>query len=103
MNQFKDEIKSALQRFGDGHFVENARNLLNTLGYRSERMLSLEPNTADGFVEHFDPHNTMNRERAQMSEWESIDFLFQLTDDEIIQSDQTTFHFEGSGVDQNRY
>ena len=103
MNQFKDEIKSALQRFGDGHFVENARNLLNTLGYRSERMLSLEPNTADGFVEHFDPHNTMNRERAQMSEWESIDFLFQLTDDEIIQSEQTTFHFEGSGVDQNRY
>ena len=103
MNQPKEEFKSALQRFGDGNLVENARNLLNTLGYRSERMLSLEPNTADGFVEHFDPHNTMNRERAQMSEWECIDFLFQLTDDEIIQSDQTTFHFEGSGVDQNRY
>ena len=103
MNRLKDEIKSALQRFDDGNLVENARNLLNTLGYRSERMLSLEPNTADGFVEHFDPHNTMNRERAQMSEWESIDFLFQLTDDEIIQSTQTTFHFEGSGVDQNRY
>ena len=103
MNRLKDEIKSALQRFDDGNLVENARNLLNTLGYRSERMLSLEPNTADGFVEHFDPHNTMNRERAQMSEWESIDFLFQLTDDEIIQSEQTTFHFEGSGVDQNRY
>ena len=103
MNQSKDEIKNALQRFDDGNLVENARNLLNTLGYRSERMLSLEPNTADGFVEHFDPHNTMNRERAQMSEWESIDFLFQLTDDEIIQSEQTTFHFEDSGADQNRY
>ena len=103
MNQPKDEIKNALQRFSDRNLAENARNLLNTLGYRSERTLSLEPNTADGFVEHFDSHNTMNRERAQMGEWESIDFLFQLTDDEIIQSDQTTFHFEGSGVDQNRY
>ena len=103
MNRHKDEIKSALQRFGDGNLADNARNLLNTLGYRSERTLSLEPNTADGFVEHFDPQNTMNRERTRLSEWESIDFLFQLTDDEIIQSDQTTFHFEGSGVDQNRY
>ena len=103
MNQHKDEIKSALQRFSDGHLVENARNLLNTLGYRSERTLSLEPNTADGFVGHFDQHSTMNRERTLLSEWESIDFLFQLTGDEIIQSDQTTFHFEGSGVDQNRY
>ena len=103
MNQHKDEIKSALQRFGDGNHVENARNLLNTLGYRSERTLSLKPNTADGFIEHFDPHNTMNRERTLLSEWESIDFLFQLTGDEIIQSDQTTFHFEGSGVDQNLY
>ena len=103
MNRHKDEIKSALQRFGDGNLADNARNLLNTLGYRSERTLSLEPNTADGFVEHFDSQNSMNRERTRLSEWESIDFLFQLTDDEIIQSTQTTFHFEGSGVDQNRY
>ncbi len=103
MNQPKDEIKNALQRFSDRNLAENARNLLNTLGYRSQRTLSLEPNTADGFVEHFDPHNTINRERAQMSEWESIDFLFQLTDDEITLSNQTTLGFEGSGVDQNRY
>ena len=103
MNQSKDEIKNALQRFSDRNLAENARNLLNTLGYRSERTLSLEPNTADGFIEHFDPHNTMNRERGRLSEWESIDFLFQLTDDEIAQSAQTAFHFEGSGVDENRY
>ena len=103
MNPSKDKIKNALQRFGDGNLAENARNLLNALGYRSQRTLSLEPNTADGFVEHFDMHNTMNRDRARLGEWESIDFLFQLTDDEIIQSAQTTFGFESSGVDQNRY
>ncbi len=103
MNLSKDDIKSALQRFTDENIAENALHLLNTLGYRSQRTLSLEPNTADGFVEHFDRQNTMNRERGLLSEWASIDFLFQLTDDEIIQSAQTSFRFEGSGVDQNRY
>ena len=103
MNPSKDKIKSALQRFGDGNLAENACNLLNTLGYRSERTLSLEPNTADGFVEHFDPRSTLNRARGRLSEWESIDFLFQLTNDEITQSAQTAFDFEDSGVDQNRY
>ena len=103
MNPPKNKIKTALQRFTNGNLAENARNLLNTLGYRSQRTLSLEPNTADGFIEHFDPHNTMNRERGQLNDWESVDFLFQLTDDEILQSAQTAFAFEGSGVDQNRY
>ena len=103
MNALKDKIKTVLQRFSDGNLAEDARNLLNALGYRSQRTLSLEPNTADGFIEHFDLHNTMNRDRARLDEWESIDFLFQLTDDEIIQSAQTTFGFEDGGVDQNRY
>ncbi len=103
MNPSKDKIKTALQRFTDGHLTENARHLLNTLGYRSQRTLSLEPNTADGFIEHFDTHNTMNRERGQLNDWESIDFLFQLTDDEINQSAQTTFGVEGTGIDKSVY
>ena len=103
MSPSKDKIKNALQRFGDGNLADNARHLLKALGYRSERTLSLEPNTADGFIEHFDSHNILNRERGRLSEWESIDFLFQLTEAEITQSAQTAFHFEDSGVDQNRY
>ena len=103
MNTSKDEIKSALQRFSDGNLAENARHLLNVLGYHSQRIMDLEPNTADRFAEHFDPHNTMNRARGQLSEWESIDFLFQLTEEDIIQITQTTFGFGGNVVDQNRY
>ena len=103
MNQPKDEIKSTLQRFTDGNLAENARHLLNVLGYHSQRIMDLEPNTADRFAEHFDPHNTMNRARGQLSEWESIDFLFQLTEEDIIQITQTTFGFGGNVVDQNRY
>ena len=103
MNPSKDKIKNALQRFTDGNLADNARNLLKALGYRSERTLSLEPNTADGFIEHFDRHKTMNRDRARLGEWQSIDFLFQLTEEEITQSAQTTFGFDDSSVDQNRY
>ncbi len=103
MNLSKDKIKSALQHFTNGDLADNARNLLNTLGYRSQRTLSLEPNTVDGFIVHFDPHNAMNRERGLLSEWASIDFLFQLTDDEIIQSAQAKLNFEGNAVDQHRY
>ena len=103
MNLSKDQIKTALQRFTDGDLAANARHLLNTLGYRSERTLSLEPNTVDGFIVHFDPHNTMNRERGQLNEWEFIDFLFQLTDDEITLDNQTTFGFEGTGIDESVY
>ena len=103
MNPSKDEIYIALQRFGDGNLAENARNLLKALSYRSERTLSLEPNTADGFIEHFDRHKTMNRDRARLGEWESIDFLFQLTEAEITQNDQTMFDFEGSRVDEKGY
>ena len=103
MKTSKDQIKSALQRFNDGNLAENARHLLNVLGYRSGRTLSLEPNTADGFLKHFDPRHTMNRKGGRLSEWESVDFLFQLTDDEIIQSPQTAFAFEGNVVDQSHY
>ena len=103
MIPLKDEIKNALQRFIDGNLAENARHLLNVLGYHSQRTMPLEPNTADRFAEHFDPHNTMNRARGQLSEWESIDFLFQLTDEEIALRNQTTFGFEGSGIDISVY
>ena len=103
MNLSKDQIKTALQRFTDGDLAENAHHLLNTLGYRSQRTLSLEPHTADGFVAHFDPHNAMNRERGLLNDWESIDFLFQLTDDEITLDNQTTFSFEDSGIDNSVY
>ena len=88
MNQHKNDIKDVLKHFTDGNLADNARHLLDTLGYRSGRTTSLEPNTADEFIDNFDPSNTMNAERALLEEWESIDLLFQLTGDEISLRDQ---------------
>ena len=103
MNQHKNDIKNALQRFADGDLADNARRLLDTLGYRSERTISLVPNTAEEFVDRFDPSKTMNAGRALLDEWESIDILFQLTGDKINLSDQAASNSEGGGIDNSVY
>lgn len=85
MNTSKNEIKSALQRFDDGNLAENARHLLNILGYHSERRIDIEPNTADGFISALSlvTDEEFNPERALTEEWESVDLLFQLMDEDI--------------------
>ena len=103
MEQHKNDIKNALKRFTDGNLADNARHLLDILGYRSNRTMSLDPNTAEEFIDHFDPSKTTNAERALLDEWESIDLLFQLTGDEITLSDQPTLGFESSGIDNSVY
>ena len=103
MNQHKNDIKNTLKHFTDGNLADTARHLLETLGYRSDRTMSLEPNTAAEFILNFDPSNTMNAERALLDEWESIDLLFQLTGDEISLSDQATLGFEADGIDNSIY
>ena len=103
MNQHKNDIKNTLKHFTDGNLADNARHLLDILGYRSDRTMSLDPNTAEGFIDNFDPSNTMNAERALLDEWEFIDLLFQLTGDEISLSDQATLGFEAGGIDNSIY
>ena len=94
--QHKAAIKEALNRFTAGDLVENARNLLNTLGYRSERVLALESNTAEAFIAAYDRHGKLNRDRALTTEWTSIDLLFQLSGDDLTFTDTTGWLFDSS-------
>ncbi|MDE0505321.1 MAG: hypothetical protein OXI86_14690, partial [Candidatus Poribacteria bacterium] len=103
MNQHKNDIKNALKQFTDGNLADNARRLLDTLGYCSKRTMSLEPNTAEEFIYNFDPSKTINANRALLDEWESIDILFQLTSGEITLSGQAALGFESSGIDNSIY
>ena len=86
--QHKKTIEQALHHFSDGPLAENARNLLNTLGYHSDLMLDLEPNTAEGFIEAFNPENKLNPDKALTADWVSIDLLFQLTGDELTATEE---------------
>ena len=100
----KTDIHRALNRFTAGELAENAMHLLNVLGYQSQRTLSRTENTIAAFVEDFDRHKRMNRQKALLHEWQTADFLFQLTADEITQHTQETIVFhEDQGIDNTIY
>ncbi len=92
----KSAITKVLNRFTDGDLAENARNLLNILGYQSERTLALESNTADAFIDAYDLQGQLNRGRALTAEWTSIDLLFQLTGEDLTPTDTTRWSFNPS-------
>ena len=58
----------------------------------------MKPNTAEGFIETFDRFGELNRDKALLQEWESIDFLFQLTEEEIAENTQLQIVFENYPV-----
>lgn len=95
----KEQIQNALKAFASGNLRDNARRLLNVLGYRSEKRIDLSPNTADAFLETFDPEKKLNAKTALLDHWRSIDLLFQLTGDEVTQIMQGQLAFSGGRVD----
>ena len=94
--QHKAAIKDALNRFTAGNLVENARNLLNTLGYQSERTLTLESNSAETFIAAYDVQGKLNRDRALTAACTSIDLLFQLRGVDLTPTDTTEWLFDPS-------
>ena len=104
MNTSKNEIKSALHQFANGNLADNARHLLNVLGYHSERRINIEPNTAAGFLSALNPvaQEKFNPKRALVEEWKSVDLLFQLTDDQISDNGRVEIEFGGSDIDRER-
>ena len=84
MPDLRDEIKTALQDFNSKPLRKAALNLLDILGYRSDRTLVLEGSKPQAFLDlvqsqpaatKFDPT------KALFSDWKSADILFQLTDE----------------------
>ena len=104
MNGQKEKIEGALHQFASGDLAENAKHLLNVLGYESKRTMRLEPNTLDGFLSalELEDEEKFNPKRALVEEWESIDLLFQLTEDEIVNNPNLEIDFEDGGIDEAR-
>ena len=100
----RTEIQRALNNFTDGNLAENATHLLKVLGYESQRTLNRDANTVAAFREDFDPDNLINPEKASLGEWQTVDFLFQITADEIRQHTQEIITFsEDPGLDESIY
>ena len=97
--QKRKKIEQALKGFQRAALKINAENLLNALDYESELTIDFESNLAEEFIEYFDEFEKLNKERAMVDEWESIDFLFQLTEEEISGTGQTRIAFKNQQFD----
>ncbi|GAP16134.1 protein containg TaqI-like C-terminal specificity domain [Longilinea arvoryzae] len=84
--ELKTAIQSAIHEFEKRPLREAALGLLNTLGYRSEKRITLEPNSADQFRLEFDSAGKLSLEKALVEDWKTVDFLFQITDEEVMDS-----------------
>ena len=100
----KKAIEKALHEFASGDLSENAKKLFNVLDYESQRTMRLEPNTSDGFLSAFNLQDNQDfiPKRALVEEWESIDFLFQLTEEEIGNNPNLEIDFGDGGIDDTR-
>ncbi len=79
----KQAIQSALSDLASKPLADAATSLLEVLGYKSQKRMTLKPNTAANFAKSFVGNRPFNEEQAQLADWESVDFLFQLTDQEL--------------------
>jgi type I restriction-modification system DNA methylase subunit len=79
----KKSIKASLASFATKPLGEAAIALFEALGYSSQKRIILKPNTPDTFVATFAKEKALNPDKALLADWKSVDFLFQLTDDEV--------------------
>lgn len=89
-------IRDSLQAFASGSLAANAVDFLHALGYQSDKTLELEPNTADGLLELANRTDFLNPTKAHTDEWQSVDFLFQITDEEIRNFAQGGLEFDST-------
>ncbi|MEI6515830.1 MAG: hypothetical protein WCO77_07630 [bacterium] len=94
----RTEIQQRLQAFEKGNLRDNALALLGTLGYTSEKRISFSPNNLEQFLATFAQGKTLNEKLALPEEWKTIDFLFQLTDDEILAAGNQKSLFDSKGA-----
>ena len=87
----KQAIEESLKAFGSLPLEKASLNLFETLGYKSEKRLPFKPNTASTFLATFVQQRPFNQEQALVDDWQTVDFLFQLTDSEISSSGRACF------------
>src|SRR5208283_3063844 len=79
----KQAIVNSLAGFAARPLADAATALFESLGYKSQKRIVLKPNTAKTFTETFAKDKPLSSDQALLPDWQSVDFLFQLTDDEV--------------------
>ena len=99
----RNRIERSLSAFGSDRLKTASIGLLNTLGYQSEKTLDLS-NTPEAFLDGFDKRDRkFRKDKALFERWKSVEFLFQITDDEVQSAGgQAGLDFQ-SGFDARNY
>jgi len=77
----KQAIEAALKAFATVPIAEAAIALFESLGYRSQRRLAIH--SLDELRLLLDQKGYLTEQTAYLSRWQSVDFLFQITDLEL--------------------
>ena len=95
----KQAIVASLAGFAGKPLADAATALFESLGYQSQKRIALKPNSVATFVATFARDKPLNPDHALLADWQSVDFLFQLTDDEVHAAAQGNqqFLFESKG------
>src|SRR5271165_84093 len=95
----KQGILDALKDFGAKSLSHASIGLFESLGYRSQKRFVLKPNTPENFVTTWAKDRPLNPEHALLADWQTVDFLFQITDDEVRAAAEGNqqFLFESKG------
>ncbi|HWN08415.1 MAG TPA: N-6 DNA methylase [Pyrinomonadaceae bacterium] len=97
----RTKIAQALKAFDAGSLESNAIHLFDTLGYRSSKSLQLEPNTVAGLLQLANLSDFLNPSKAHAEDWRSVDFLFQITDEEVKNLGEGTRSFDSKAEPQS--
>ncbi len=79
----KIQIQEAITNFNHGSLFQNTIHFLKILGYESQKTCLLSPNSPQNFIETFDKRHKLDFQKALINNWLSVDFIFQLTEDEF--------------------
>ena len=93
--KLREDLQQALSRFATGPLRENAKELLNALGYHSERT---DPGSGD-VDEFLDTLDAGAKHREALGAWRGVEIVFQVTVEEI---DEQKKIFEQTEFDKGR-
>lgn len=83
-SELKQRIGERIQAFATNSLRKAALSLFSTMGYVSDR--TIETQSVANFRTQFDPDHQLSHSAALVAKWQSVELLFQLTDEELSRS-----------------
>ena len=95
------KIEDAIQAFNCKDLYKSSIALYKALDYQSSKTERISPNNFEGFLDNFNlSKNSINKDKALVSHWKQIEFIFQIGDSEITRVQSL---FETGEVDRNEF